>query len=145
MEFLSSESELLHLGSVCVSVGQKNVKKCQNMSKSVKTCHIRQVGLSICQSVCLSVKKMSKTVKKCQNMSKSVKTCHIRQVGLSICQSVCLSVKNVSKHVIKVSKLVKTCQKSVKSCQQRCSIFCQKFLRGVLAHGPNPTILGAYN
>ena len=92
MEFLSSESELLHLGSVCVSVGQKNVKKCQNMSKSVKTCHIRQVGLSICQSVCLSVKKMSKSVKACQK---------------------------VSKHVKKVSKPVKTRQKSFKTCQNK--------------------------
>ena len=62
MEFLSSESELLHLGSVCVSVGQKNVKKCQNMSKSVKTC----------QKVSKHVKKVSKPVKTRQ---KSFKTC----------------------------------------------------------------------
>ena len=48
--------------SVCGSVSQKNVKNCR---KSVKTCHIREVGLSI--SICLSVgQKMSKSVITCQ-------------------------------------------------------------------------------
>ena len=63
--FLSSESELLHLGSVSLSVCPSvrlSVKKCQKMSKTVK-------------NVSKHVKKVSKPVKK---VSKPVKTCQQR-------------------------------------------------------------------
>ena len=105
IEFLSSEPELLHLGSVCLSVCrskkcqkcQKLSKKCQNMSKKCQNMSYK-IGRSVHLSICLSVGQ--KNVKKCQ---KSVKTC---QKGIKTCQN--------------MSKMFQTLSKQVK---ERCSVF----------------------
>ena len=76
LKFLSSGSELLHLGSVgrsvCGSVGQKNVKNCQ---KSVKTCQKHVKTCQKCQKKCYKCPTISKNVKmsKCQKCQKCQK------------------------------------------------------------------------
>ena len=103
LEFLSSEPELLHLGSVCLSV-------CRSVCLSV--------GLSVCRSK--KCQKCQKLSKKCQNMSKKCQNMSYK-IGRSIHLSICLSVGQ--KNVKKCQKSVKTCQKGIKTCQNMSKMF----------------------
>jgi len=87
--FISSELELLHLGSVSLSVCCLKMSK--TVKKSFKTCQ-KSCSLSICLSIGQKLSNCLKCVKPCQKKK----------------------FQNLSEHVYKVSKHVKKVSKHVK-------------------------------